>query len=102
MAYEVKIAKKAEANLRHIYKAIRVVRSPVAEDWFRGLEAAIFSLDRHPLRHPLTGEKPNLRNLLYGRKPRRYRVLYSIDEARQVVNVVQIRHWARHRLDTSK
>jgi plasmid stabilization system protein ParE len=99
MEYEVRLSKRAEANLRHIYSAIRVDRSPVAANWFRGLEAAIFSLESLPQRCPITPEKPNVRHLLYGDKPRAYRILYSIDESRQMVNVAQIRHWARRPLD---
>jgi hypothetical protein len=93
------MSKRTKANLRHIFKAIRVIHSPVAEEWFRGLELAIYSLESLPQRHPLTGEGTEIRHLLYGSKPRRYRVLYKVAEAKLVVNVVQIRHWAQHRLD---
>jgi len=96
MAYDVRISKRALTNLRNIYQAIRVVHSPVAEDWFIGLEAAIFSLEHLPQRNPITPERPNLRHLMYGDKPRSYRILYSIDETKQIVNVAQIRHWARN------
>ena len=95
MAYEVRISQRAVRNLRNVYSAIRVVHSPVAEVWFRGLEAAIFSLETVPLRCPVTPERQNLRHLMYGDKPRAYRVIFSIDERKQVVNIAQIRHWAR-------
>jgi len=96
MAYDVRVSKRAVANLRHIYQAIRVVHSPLAEEWFLGLEEAIFSLEQSPQRNPAAPERPNLRHLMYGDKPRAYRILYSIDEARQIVNVAQIRNWARN------
>ena len=99
MAYEVRLSKRAITNLRHTYEAIRVDRSPLAAKWFRGLEKAIFSLEELPQRCPIAPERPNMRHLLYGDKPRAYRILYSIDEARLIVNVAQIRHWARQPLD---
>jgi toxin ParE1/3/4 len=36
-----------------------------------------------------------LRHLLYGKKPHVYRVIYDIDEQRQLVTVLTIRHGAR-------
>jgi toxin ParE1/3/4 len=102
MAYEVRVSKKALANLRHIYQAIRVIHSPLAEDWFLGLEAAIFSLENLPQRNPVTPERADLRHLMYGDKPRSYRILYAIDEAKLIVHVVQIRHWARGPMRSSK
>ena len=96
MAYGVKISKRAVTNLRNIYRAIRVVHSPVAEDWFVGLEAPIFSLEHLPERNPIAPERPKLRHMMYGDKPRAYRILYSIDEAKQIVNVAQIRQRARN------
>lgn len=35
-----------------------------------------------------------LRHLLYGSKPDVYRVIYEIDEARELVSVITIRHSA--------
>ncbi len=95
MEYEVRLSKRSIQNLRNIYISIRAVHSPLAEDWFRGLEAAIFSLEEMPHRCPITPERPALRHLLYGDRPRAYRVIFSIDEAKKIVNVAQIRHWAR-------
>ena len=59
MAYDVRLSRRALTNLRNIYQAIRVVHSPVAEDWFLGLEATIFSLEHAPQRNPITPEQPN-------------------------------------------
>jgi plasmid stabilization system protein ParE len=44
MAYEVRLAKRAVNDLRHIYKTIEADTSQAADVWFRGLESAIFSL----------------------------------------------------------
>jgi len=37
-------------DLRYIYKTIEADTSQAADVWFRGLEAAIFSLETHPAR----------------------------------------------------
>jgi toxin ParE1/3/4 len=98
MAYEVRLARRALSDLRHIYGSIEAETSDAADTWFRGLESAIFSLETDPSRSPITPERPNLRHLLYGNKPHIYRILYSINEDERVVNVAQIRHGARRPL----
>ena len=101
MAYEVRLARRALSDLRHIYRFIQADTSSAADEWFRGLEATIFSLETDPTRGPLVRERPNLRHLLYGNKPHIYRIIYSISEAAQIVNIAQIRHGARRSLGTS-
>ena len=86
---------RAEADLDDIFLFIRASVSPVAERWFVGLLDAIASLDHHPRRHPAAHEDKSLRHLLYGDRPHIYRVIYSIDEARQQVEVLHVRHHAR-------
>jgi toxin ParE1/3/4 len=98
MAYEVRLAKRAIDDLRHIYKTIEADTSHAADAWFQGLESAIFSLETHPARGAITPERPHLRHLLYGNKPHIYRILYSVSENPKVINVVQIRHGARDAL----
>jgi len=98
MAYEVRLAKRAINDLRHIYKTIEADTSQAADVWFRGLELAIFSLETHPARGAIAPERPYLRHLLYGNKPHIYRILYSINENLKVINIAQIRHGARRPL----
>jgi plasmid stabilization system protein ParE len=98
MAFEVRLAKRALRDLRHIYATINAETSLPAEIWFRGLEAAIYSLEMYPKRCAMTPERPNLRHLLYGNKPHIYRVLFTINESAQIVSVAQIRHGARRPL----
>ena len=52
------------------------------------------SLDEHPARAPVITEGDSLRDLLYGRKPNVYRIIYAIDERNSVVAVLHIRHGA--------
>ena len=50
-------------------------------EWFRGLEAAIFSLEDDPARGAITPERPFPRHLLFGKRPHVYRIIYSISES---------------------
>jgi plasmid stabilization system protein ParE len=98
MAYEVRLTRRAIGDLRHIYQNVEAETSVAADTWFRGLEAAIFSLEDDPARGAITRERPRLRQLLYGNKPHVYRIIYSISESERRVNVAQIRHGARRPL----
>ena len=65
--------------------------------WFLALEDAIASLAAFPERCPLapeTGRFPfAVRQLLYGRKPHAYRILFTIEG--DVVKILHIRHGRR-------
>ena len=66
--------------------------------WFQGLREAVASLSHSPQRCPLAPENAvfpfEVRQLLYGRKPHVYRVLFTIEGA-ATVSVVHIRHGRR-------
>jgi toxin ParE1/3/4 len=98
MAYRVELTARAVRDLRHIYRAISAVESEQARNWFNGLEAAVFSLEEFPTRCPVTPEESTLRHCLYGHKPYTYRIIYEIDEPKQLVRVMFIRHGARQPL----
>ncbi|MGH6857871.1 MAG: hypothetical protein ACRECP_09615 [Methylocella sp.] len=55
----------------------------------------VYSLDRIPARGATTPEGESLRHLLYGKKPRLYRIIYDVDERRRAVTVLHIRYAAR-------
>jgi toxin ParE1/3/4 len=95
MAYLVKIMPRAERDFGAIYSAIDAEESDAALRWFRGLQRAIFTLEKHPTRCPVTPERKTLRHLLYGRKPHVYRVVYRIVPHRKEVEILHIRHGAR-------
>ena len=95
MAYAVNLAPQAMADLDSIFEAINAEHSQAAAEWYRHLETAILSLEHLPSRCSSTPERPNLRHLLFGNKPHVYRIIFSVDEARLIVNVAQIRHGAR-------
>lgn len=68
--------------------------------WFLNLERAIQSLSQFPERCSLAPENSRfpfeVRQLLYGRRPHVYRVLFSIEQ--DVVYILHIRHGRRLRL----
>lgn len=68
--------------------------------WFRKMEEAIVSLSELPQRCPIAPENADfpfeVRQLVYGRKPHQYRVLFTIDG--DMVVVLHVRHGRRERL----
>ena len=99
MKYHVELADRAVRDLELLYLEKNAAESQAAARWFNRLEKAVSALGRYPFRCPAAPEgrkkKRNLRNLLYGKKPHVYRVIYEIDEQRRTVWVLTIRHAAR-------
>ena len=95
MAHLVNITARAERDLGYLYDDINAEFSDAALEWYRGLKAAILSLENNPNRCPATPENVHLRQLLYGHKPHVYRVIYRVVEKGKQVNVLHIRYGAR-------
>jgi toxin ParE1/3/4 len=55
------------------------------------------SLAEYPERGKVTPEEADLRELLYGKSPNVYRVIYAIDQSNLVTTVLHIRHGARQK-----
>jgi len=102
MAYLVKTLPRAERDMEAIFHYIRGLTSPPARKWFNGLVDAIEGLAEHPQRYPATPEDPNLRHLLYGNKPHIYRIICSVDDAAQRVEIIHVRHHARNEFKPKK
>jgi toxin ParE1/3/4 len=102
MIYRVEFAARASRDLEILYVEMNAAESHAAARWYNGLERAAYALASYPHRCPVAPEarkmKRNLRHLLYGKKPRVYRVIYEVDEGRQAVWVLTIRHGARRKL----
>ncbi len=109
MTYLVEFAARAVRDLEILYVEKKVAESHAAarwyNGWYNGLEQAVGALASYPNRCPLAPEarkaKRKLRHLLYGKKPRVYRVIYEVDDGRQAVWVLHIRHGARQKLKAS-
>ena len=94
MAYLVELSARAEQDLKHIAQRISAGESAAVTRWFDGLDKAISTLERFPRRCPITPEskktKQGLRHLLYSSM----RIIYEIDEERELVRVIAVRHSA--------
>jgi toxin ParE1/3/4 len=105
MTYRVEFADRAARDLEILYKEKNAAESHAAARWYNGLEEAVDALASYPNRCPVVPKarkvKRKLRHLLYGKKPHVYRVIYEIDEGRQAVWVLHIRHGARKKLKAS-
>ena len=100
MAYLVELSTRAEQDLNHIAQRISAGESAAAVRWFDGLDKAISTLESFPRRCPIIPEskktKQGLRHLLYGAM----RIIYEIDEERELVTVIAVRHSAMDEFKT--
>jgi plasmid stabilization system protein ParE len=101
MAYLVNITSRAERDLAELYSQINAESSDAALKWYRGLKDEILSLEEYPLRCPVLGAKGKLRQLLYGRKPHIYLVIYHVLQRQKRVEVLHIRYGARRKAKAS-
>ena len=97
MAYRVKMSARAERDFATIYKDVRAGQSDTAWEWYVEFKEAILSLGQLPYRCPVTPEKDDLRQLLYGNKPHVYRIIFRVIETKKAVEVLHIRHGARRK-----
>lgn len=98
MAFEVRFTDQAERDADSILAwLLNEGAGDAGSRWFFGLQDAILSLAERPLRCPLAAESQEfrfeVRQLLYGRRPHVYRILFSVE--RTVVNILHIRHGRR-------
>jgi plasmid stabilization system protein ParE len=101
MARSVKLHPEAASDIRQIIRFISErVSSRSAEGWNARIEAAIERLaseaDQWPQADDAADLSIDLREMLCGRRPQVYRILFTIDG--DVVNVYRIRHAAQDRL----
>ena len=102
MKYRVIISSLAEAEIDSVFLQISNFTSPnQASQWYSGLLKAIYSLSEFPRRCSLSGENEyssqEIRQLLYGRGRKAYRVLFTILEDQEIptVRILNIRYASR-------
>src|SRR5689334_14811128 len=97
MAYDVNITEKALQDADAIVEWIKERSPNRAADWLSGLRDMIVSLDEFPKRCQMAPESHDLgrdiRQLLYGKRPHIYRILFEIRE--ETVFILRIRHGAQ-------
>ena len=97
MAYRVVVAARARADIGEAYSWILDLAPDGAAAWLDGLEACIASLSNNPRRCARAREddyfEPHIRQLVFGRGRRAFRVFFTV-EAR-VVYVLHVRRASR-------
>ena len=98
MAFHVEISAQAESDADDIFEwLISQHAGETGIRWFLSLQDAIATLENFPARCALAPENGQfsfeVRQLLYGRKPHVYRILFTIEGDR--VKVLHIRHGRR-------
>ena len=101
MAFRVELSDRAQSDIAAIYDWLRSQQAGSAgERWFVALREAIGSLSDLPLRCGVAPEGRDspieVRQLLYGRKPHVYRILFAVDG--DLVQVLHVRHARRRPL----
>jgi len=95
--YRVVIETRAIRDIDEATGWIAAHSPAAAERWFHAIEAAILSLARFPERCPLARENERftveVRQLVFGRRGGRYRIIFTIRAG--TVHVLHIRHGAR-------
>ena len=105
MAFRVEISLQAERDAEVILEWLLSQQIGQAGiDWFLALDDAFASLAQSPERRPIAPENARfpfeVRQLLYGRKPHVYRILFTI--AGDMVQVLHIRHGRRKPIDPTE
>jgi toxin ParE1/3/4 len=95
MPFHVRLTGRSARDLKAIYEFIEASTSERALSWFNDLAEAIYSLERLAERGAVVPKSKRLRQLLFGKKPDTYRIIYTVDKRSRAVNVLHIRHGAR-------
>ncbi len=102
MKYRIELAETAKADIREQVRWLRDQISPAAADrWLAGLDKAVGTLETRPMRCPTIAENDKfteeLRELLYGKRKSKHRVIFTIRD--DAVFVLYVRHSARDELE---
>jgi plasmid stabilization system protein ParE len=93
MQYQVVITPSAKADIFEINAWLLENQPETAENWLWGISQAVASLSKMPERCPVSAESEAfdviVRQLLYGKKPNVYRILFSIQDEK--VYILRIR-----------
>ena len=98
MDFRVELTAQAQDDISAIHDWLRLQSAgETGERWFVALRATIASLKQLPSRCPLAPESrdspTDVRQLLYGRRPNVYRILFAIEG--EAVQILHIRHGRR-------
>jgi plasmid stabilization system protein ParE len=95
--YQIRVHPAALASMQEAQDWIADRSVEAAERWTGGLHDAILSLQQFPTRCGLARESRTLsfelRQLIYGKRAGRYRILFAVRG--NIVHVLDVRHGAR-------
>ena len=100
MVFQIEISEVALSDAEEYVRFIRETNlEPAAADrWYRGLSAAIFTLEKLPERCPIIPEQTEfsleIRHLIYFS----HRIIFHVNTADKLVTVYRIYHGSRPRL----
>lgn len=97
MGYVVKFGFRAQRDLEALYAQINAEYSAPALKWYEDLWDAILGLETKSNRGSIFQKNRRPRQLLYGRRPHIYRVIYRVVENQKEVEILHICHGARRR-----
>ena len=103
MKYRLRVTARAVSDADEAYEWIAGHISPAqAERWYQGLFKQMESLTRQPTRCPLAAESDkfpvDLRELLFGKRNNKYRIIFTI--VGNDVVVLYVRHSALKELES--
>lgn len=103
MMYKLIILPQAEADIIEAFTYLSERAPEAAAQWYRRVRAEIASLASMPTRCPFAPESAKLgfelRQLLYGKRPGIYRIVFRVVEDREEIHILAIRHGARKPLN---
>jgi len=98
--YQVIVEPQAEHDIEQAYLWISAESAENANKWFNGIYKAIVTLETFPTRCPFAPEnscfEDEIRQLFYGKRIGRYRILFTIEGF--FVHVLHVRHGRRRRV----
>ncbi|MDJ1184705.1 type II toxin-antitoxin system RelE/ParE family toxin [Roseofilum casamattae] len=94
MEFQVQISKSAEIEIERAYEWLKERNPSYSDRWFRELMDKLATLQAQPRRCALAIENDafseDVRQLLYGKPPQVYRILFVIRN--DIVYVIHVRH----------
>lgn len=102
MTYRVVFTARARADVIEQFRYLLDRSPPAAAHWYAGIEKAIAKLGTLPEQQPVAQDETELpgialRQMLYGRRPGVFRLLFSIQG--DTVTLHYVRHTARRPIE---
>jgi toxin ParE1/3/4 len=103
VTYRVVFTVRARADVIKQFNYLADRSPDAASRWYTGIDKAVAKLSTLPERHPIAEYESEqlgtpLRQMLYGRRPGVFRILFSIDD--DIVTIHYVRHSAQGPIDS--